>query len=223
VPEEVTSIARFLHLPPLPMVPEPLRDRPLLTLGACYAGSEHEGADLIAPLRDLGEPVMDLFETMPAAQLARIHMEPEEPVPGLVYTTSLRKEAPAEAVDAFVEAAGPGSGSPLLLAELRHAGGALASTPEGAGARSHIEGEFVFLGVGMMMEPAMADPINAHIDSICAALQPWSTGGCYFNFADRPTELDKLYDADTLARLLEVKERYDPEGVFSSGHALAVA
>ena len=221
-PDEVTSIARFLRLPPLPMVPEPLRDRPLLTLGACYAGSEAEGADVIAPLRGLGEPVMDLFDTMPASQLVEVHMEPEEPVPGLVYTTSLR-EAPVEAVDAFIEAAGPDAGSPLLLAELRHAGGALASPPQGAGARSHIEGEFVFLGVGMAMAPEMADPISGHIDSICAALQPWSTGGCYLNFADRPTELGKLYDDDTLGRLRHVKARYDPEGVFSGGHALAVA
>jgi len=73
-----------------------------------------------------------------------------------------------------------------------------------------------------MMAPEMADPINGHIDSICSALEPWSTGGCYFNFADRPTELDKLFDADTLARLREVKERYDAEGVFSGGHLVAV-
>ena len=51
VPDEITSIARFLHLPPLPQIPEPLRDRPLITLGACYAGPESEGAKLIAPLR----------------------------------------------------------------------------------------------------------------------------------------------------------------------------
>ena len=65
--------------------------------------------------------------------------------------------------------------------------------------------------------PRWADAINTHIDSICDGLRPWSTGGCYFNFADRPTELDKLYDADTLARLREVKERYDPDGVSRAG------
>jgi FAD/FMN-containing dehydrogenase len=219
VPDEVTSTARFLHLPPLPMVPEALRDRPMLTLGACYAGPESEGAELIAPLRDLGDPVMDLFETIPASQLVQIHLEPEEPVPSLVDTTSLR-EAPAEAIEAFVEVAGPDSGSPLLGAELRHAGGALASAPDGAGARSHIEGEFVFLGVGLLMAPDMANSINAHIDSICAALEPWSTAERYFNFAERQTDLDKLYNIATLARLRAVKERYDPEGVFSGGHAL---
>jgi hypothetical protein len=43
------------------------------------------------------------------------------------------------------------------------------------------------------------------------------------NFAERTTELDKLYDADTLARLQEVKERDDAGDVFSGGHALALA
>jgi FAD/FMN-containing dehydrogenase len=36
-------------------------------------------------------------------------------------------------------------------------------------------------------------------------------------------ELDKLYDGDTLARLRQVKERYDPDGLFAGGHALTVA
>jgi FAD/FMN-containing dehydrogenase len=215
VPDEITSIARFLRLPPLPQVPEPLRDRPLITLGACYAGPEADGAELLAPLRDLGEPVMDLFETMSPAQLVDVHMEPDEPVPALVYTASLGA-APPEAIDAFVEAAGPGSGSPLVLAELRQAGGTLAAAPAGAGACPCLEGEFVFLGVGIPASPEMTRPINDHIDAICEALRPWSTGRRYFNFADRPTDPEALFDAATLARLREVKQRYDADDIFIS-------
>jgi hypothetical protein len=87
------------------MIPEPLQDRPLITLGACYAGPESEGAELIQPIRELGEPVMDTFQTMPPSGLPAVHMEPDEPVPGLVYTASLR-EAPQEAIDSFIETAG---------------------------------------------------------------------------------------------------------------------
>jgi FAD/FMN-containing dehydrogenase len=221
-PDAVTSIARFLHLPPLPMVPEPLQDRPLITLGACYAGTESEAVELLAPLRELGEPVMDLFETMSPAELGHIHMEPEEPVPALVHTSSLR-EGSADAFDAFVAAAGPGSDSPLLLAELRHAGGAAGSPPAGAGARSHVDGEFVFLGVGMVMGPEAIDPINERLDAIIGALEPWSTGSHYFNFADRPTDLERLFDSETLARLRAVKGRYDPDGVISGSQDIAVA
>ena len=124
MPDEVTSIVRFLQLPALPQIPEPLQDRPLLTLGACYAGPESDGAELIQPIRELGEPVMDTFQTMTPSGLPAVHMEPDEPVPGLVYTTSIR-ETPQEAIDAFIETAGPDSGSPLLAAELRQCGGAV--------------------------------------------------------------------------------------------------
>ena len=180
-PEDVTSIARFLHLPPIPQVPEPLRDKPLITLGACYAGPESEGAELVAEVRGLGETVMDTFEEMPPKGLPAVHMEPEEPVPGFVDTTSLR-ELPDEAIDAFVEATGPASGSPLLSAELRQCGGALATPAEGGGALSHLDAEWVFGGIGLPMSPEMGEAINNHLDASIKALEPWSTENSYFNF-----------------------------------------
>jgi hypothetical protein len=222
VPEDVTSIARFLQLPPLPMIPEPLQDRPLITLGACYAGPESEGAELIAPIRELGEPVMDTFQTMPPSGLPAVHMEPEEPVPGFVYTTSLRR-MPQDAIDAFIETAGPDSGSPLLAAELRQCGGALAKPADGAGALSHLEAEYVFAGIGLPMSPEMGEAINERIDAVCAALEPWSTGSSYFNFADRPTDLEAIFAPETLQRLRDVKRRYDPDGLISGNHNVSLA
>ena len=43
VPEEVTSIVRFLRPPPIPDVPEPIRDRPLLTIDATCIGDQGGG------------------------------------------------------------------------------------------------------------------------------------------------------------------------------------
>ena len=84
---------RFLHLPPLPQIPKPLQDKPLVTISACYAGPESEGAELIAPIRGLGETVMDTFGAMPPKGLPAIHMEPDEPVPGLVHDLASRSAA----------------------------------------------------------------------------------------------------------------------------------
>jgi FAD/FMN-containing dehydrogenase len=222
VPDEITSIARFLHLPPLPMIPEPLQDKPLITLGACYAGPESEGADLVAPIRELGEPVMDTFASMPPSGLPAVHMEPEEPVPGIVYTTSLR-EAPQDAIDAFIATTGPDSGSPLLAAELRQCGGGVGQPAEGAGALSHLDAEYVFAGIGLPMSPEMGEAITAQIDAACEALEPWSTGHCYFNFADRPTDPEAIFAAETLERLRDVKRRYDPDGLISGNHNISLA
>jgi FAD/FMN-containing dehydrogenase len=222
VPDEVTSIARFLHLPPLPDVPEPLRDRPLITLGACYLGSEEDGAELIAPLRELGEPVMDLFQTMPSSQIVTVHMEPEQPVPGVVHHEMLR-ELPDEAVDAFVGAAGPDSGSPLLVAELRHLGGDLGTPANDAGALAYLDGEFVFLGIGISMAPGQAEEMNRHLDLVEDALAPWATGGGYYNFAERPAEPKTLFSPESFERLLGIKASWDPDDVFRSNHQIPVA
>src|SRR5207249_10134478 len=72
VPDEVTSLARFLHPPPLPAVPEPLRDRHLIMLAACYAGPKSEAADLIAPIGRLAEPLIDSFRAMAPAELVSV-------------------------------------------------------------------------------------------------------------------------------------------------------
>ena len=59
LPDDVTSTVRFLHPPPIPDVPEPLRDRALLTIGAAVIGGLEDGERTIAPLRQLGEPIID--------------------------------------------------------------------------------------------------------------------------------------------------------------------
>ncbi len=222
LPDDVTSIVRFLQLPPLPQIPEPLQNRPLVTIGACYAGPESQGAELMQPMRELGDPVMDTFESMPPSGLPAVHMEPEEPVPGMVYTASL-SEAPQEAIDAFIETAGPDSGSPLLAAELRQCGGALAEPAEGGGALSHLDAEYVFVGIGLPMSPEMGKAINQRIDAVCEALGPWSTKNRYFNFSERPTDLETIFAPETLGRLRAVKRRYDPDGLISGNHNISLA
>jgi hypothetical protein len=218
----VTSIARFLHLPPLPQIPEPLQDKPLITLGACFAGPQAEGEDLVAGIRGLGETVMDTFEEMQPKGLPAVHMEPDEPVPGFVDTTTLG-EMPREAIDKFVETCGPGSNSPLLAAEMRQCGGALESPAEGAGVLTHIDGEYVFGGIGLPMTPELGEAINSHLDSTLQALEPWSSESGYFNFADRPRGIEKIFAAGTLDRLRDVKRRYDPDGLISGNHNISLA
>ncbi len=218
-PEEVTSIVRFIRPPPLPDVPEPLRDRPLITIDAACIGSQAEGEKLIAPLREIGEPIMDNFAQIPAEQLSKIHMDPEQPVPGLGHHDLVR-ELPDEAIDAFVGAVGPEAGSPLLLAELRHVGGALGRAGENAGALSKLDADFVMFGIGLPMTPELGQAIDRHLDHLHDVMRPWAASGGYFNFAERPCGVDAILPADTCARLQEVKRRWDPDGTIRANHDL---
>lgn len=219
-PEEATTCIRFITPPDIPAVPEPLRGTPLLTIDGAIAGDEAEGEALIAPLRALGDPIMDSFAQMPTAGLSRIHMDPENPVPGL-GNGMLIEELTDEAIDAWVAATGPGSNSPLLLSELRHLGGAAGRPAEGAGALSHLDASFGMYSVGLPMTPELGEAIPRHLDALGEAMSPWGAG-VYFNFAERPCDVDAILPPDVCARLAEVKRRYDSDERIVGNHGVSL-
>ena len=149
-------------------------------------------------------------------------MDPEQPVPGLGHHEVIR-ELSDEAIDAFVGAAGPDAGSPLLLAELRQLGGVLGRPAENAGALSKLDAAFVMFGVGLPMSPEIGTAIDRHLDHLGEAMQPWASEGGYLNFAERPADLDAILPAETCARLAKVKQRWDPSGTIVANHAVAPA
>jgi hypothetical protein len=143
-------------------------------------------------------------------------------VPGLGHHQVIR-ELPDEAIDTFASLAGPEGNSPLLLAELRQLGGALARPDETGGALSHLDADFVMFGVGLPMTPELGQAIEGHLDRLGEAMQPWAAEGGYFNFAERPCDADAILPPEVCARLVEVKRAYDPNGMIVSNHALAIS
>jgi FAD binding domain len=221
LPDEVTSIGRFLRPPPMPDVPEPLRDRPLWTVTAACIGSREQGERQVAPLRELGEPIMDTFDQIPASGLSRINMDPEPPIPTLGHHRLLR-ELSDDAIDALVGIVGPEAGSPLLFTELCHAGGALGRPADGGGALSKLDAKFVMLGIGVPMTPELGEALPDALDRLHDAMEPWSAEGGYFNFAERPSDVDALLPPQTCERLGEVKRRWDPDGLIRANHAVSL-
>jgi hypothetical protein len=221
VPDEVTSVVRFITPPPIPDVPEPIRGVPLLTIDAACIGTQEEGEAGIAPLREIGETIMDTFAWMPAAGLCRIHMDPESPVPGIGEGQAIR-ELPDEAIDAFAAVAGPGSGSPLLLSELRHLGGALGRRDESGGALSHLDAGFAMYSVGLPMTPELGEAIPPHLSKIDETMRPWAADGGYYNFVEGPCDVDAILPPDVCDRLGEVKRRWDPDGRIVANHAVSL-
>ncbi len=221
-PEEATTVIRFITPPDIPDVPEPLRGTPLLTIDGAYIGDPADGEELIAPLRELGEPIMDSFGRMPTAGLSQIHMDPENPVPG-IGDGALLRELTDEAIDAWVGATGPESGSPLLLSELRHLGGALGRPADGGGALSHLDAGFGLYSVGLPMTPELGEAIPPHLRQLEATMSQWGADGAYFNFTERPCDLDAILPPDTCDRLAEVKRHWDPDGRILANHAVSPA
>jgi hypothetical protein len=220
VPDEVTSAARIMRMPPIPEVPEPLRGRNFVTIDAAIIGDRAHGAELVQALRDL-EPEIDTFDMVAPVALSRLHNDPEEPMPALTDHRLLR-ELPAEAVDAFLAAAGPESDSALLLAEIRHLGGALGVAVPGNGALAKLDAGYLLFGAGLAI-PELVPALQATLPAFKAALAPWDAGRAYLNFEENAADSRSFYDELTHRRLARIKTQVDPSDMFRSNHPIAPA
>jgi FAD/FMN-containing dehydrogenase len=207
-PEAMTTTFRILQLPPLPHVPAPLRG----VATVCIDGASLDplvAADLDRRLRAEAQPILGGFGSMPSAALARVHGDPEEPVPA-ISDGVLLDDLDDDALDAFLRVSGPGSA--LLATELRQLGGALAQAPAGAGARGHLEGSFLLLGVGISGPDGLA-PVEAHFDRLFDALRPAATGTRFGSVAQRWHSLRTCVPDAALERLARLRADLDPDGL----------
>ena len=212
--DAITTTFRVLNLPPLPDVPEPLRARTSVCVnGVALAPGEAERLE--ARLRHAATPILGGFGPMPSAAVARLHGDPEDPVPAIGDGMLLEK-LDDWAIDSFLRVAGPGS--PLLAAEIRHLGGALAAPPPGAGARGHLEGRFLLFGVGIPGAPAPAAELDAHLDRYLHAMRPWATGTRFLSFAERTSSLRTCVPDSVLSRLRRIRAVADPDGLLVASH-----
>jgi FAD binding domain/Berberine and berberine like len=217
LPDEVTSSARIMRVPPLPDIPEFLRGRDFVTIDAAIIGDRAHGAALVQKLRDL-EPEIDTFDMVAPVALSRLHNDPESPVPALTEHRLLR-ELPAEAIDAFVAAAGPEANSPLLLAEIRHLGGALGVAKPGNGALAKVDAAYLQFAAGIAM-PELIPALKEALPRFKAALAPWDAGRGYLNFEENPADSRRFYDELTYKRLARIKTQVDPSDMFRANHPI---
>jgi hypothetical protein len=216
-PDEATSTAKLLQFPPLEVVPEIVRGQSFAVVSAAFLGSESDGAELIRPLRDLG-PAMDTFAMVAPVGLAELAMDPPDPVP-YVADSQVLGDLPAEAIDDLLAVAGPGSGSPLLMVELRQAGGALSRDADHHGALASLGGSFVSMLVGAVMDEASAAAGQAQLALVNGALAPHQVGH-YLNFTEVAADTRSAYSRQAHARLQSVKGEYDPDDLFRANHRI---
>lgn len=221
LPEEMTSSAAVVQLPPLPEVPEPLRGRQVTVVTACYAGPADDGENLLRPLKRAAEPLFGTCRPIAPADLSTLAGVPSAPRPTRVRC-ELLSELPDAAVSAFLRYA-PDPGSPQLAAEIRHLGGAYAQ-PGGDGHQGAIgrtDARYLVEFAGHAA-PAEADTaIRGCQAEAGSALAPWATGTILPGFADPSSaaDLGRAFPADVRRRLATVKRRYDPGCVLRTSFA----
>jgi hypothetical protein len=162
-------------------------------------------------------PELDTVTRIPAPSLARLHLEPEGPTPGYA-SSSLLSGLPDDAVAALLDAAGPGSGNRLTVAELRQLGGALARPDPAGGALASLDGEYLVLGLGLDEDPATWPGMREDAARLLDALAPWATGREYLPMLDDSSDSRKAYPPHVYARMTALRRSVDPSGLFVGQH-----
>ena len=216
VPDELTTVARLLNIPPLPDIPEPLRGKSFVAVEAVHIGDPRAADAQLAALRGLG-PVNDTMAVIPATALIGLHMDPEQPVPG-TGDGMLIDQLPAAAVDALVSVAGSEAAFPLVAVDVHHLGGELARSRPRGGALASLDAGYALMAAGMTPVPELVPPVTAQVAAVRAALAPWAARRRFCNYADTPDDPASFWGEDASRRLAKIKTAVDPGDLFMSNH-----
>jgi FAD/FMN-containing dehydrogenase len=214
-PDEVTTLATLMRVPPLPMVPEEAHGVPVVMFYGVYAGQAKEGALALAPLREFAEPLMDMSGPQPLAGVHEVARELFPDARHYSWHSLYFENLSDETIDALAAAA---ADAPSTESEIGiwHMGGAINAHDGDATAFGFRDAEFMVTVDAAWDNP---DAAETNIEWSCRlweTLRPVSLDGFYPGFPGfvEGEESGRMAYGDNYDRLAEIKADYDPENIF---------
>ncbi|MFF0903118.1 UNVERIFIED_CONTAM: FAD-binding oxidoreductase [Kocuria sp. CPCC 205316] len=220
LPDEMNTIVSFVVLPP----EYGLGPEVLMTVGFAWASPRHgAGLELVDRLRAAAPPDLETVGPVPWTvwQTAK---DPVFPTGSRGYWKNVAFSRLDEVVvSALVAAASEITwvGSGINLHCLR---GAFGRVPEDATAWPSRSARFWLNIFGFWRDPADDARLTAYARTVHAALEPFAEPGQYVNFLGAETGVDPVvaarqaYGRAKHERLVELKNRFDPENMFRGNH-----
>jgi FAD/FMN-containing dehydrogenase len=200
-----------------------VRGRPAVGVVFCYVGPPEQGAEAAKPLREFGSPVIDMIQPMPYVAVQQM-LDAGSPrgVREYFKVDSLPALSDA-AIDNVVAQAEhlPTPFGQLILAPL---GAAMSPTDGDATALSVEDATWTYFCVAMWMDPAEDERNIAWARGFHESMRPFSVGTALPNFIaadDGATRLRESYGEGKYARLVALKDRWDPDNVFRLNQNIA--
>jgi FAD/FMN-containing dehydrogenase len=215
-PDELTTIFELSVAPPVSFLPQDVHGKPIVMVGACYAGTPDDGTDVVRPLKEFGRPIIDLLEPKPYLALQSM-FDPAVPHGWHRYWKAV--ELPLftdEAIDTLVEHASAQT-SPKSYCIVFQLGGAVnrVGAEETAYGQRDAAHNVNINAVWTVDDPEPERHI-AWARNFFEALQPHASGRVYVNFlGDEGQErVRAAYGERNYARLARLKRVYDQTNLF---------
>ena len=213
-PRAVNGFFAAMTVPPVDLFPAELHMRKVCAVMWCIVGSEDEATRLLAPVHDVGTPLLHGVGPVPHPVLQSLF-------DGL-YTKGLqcywRADFVNELSDELIERHlewGQKMPSMHSTMHLYPIDGAAHDVDSSDTAFSYRDAQWAEVIFGVDPDPANAGAIRDWCVGYWDATHPYSAGGAYVNFMmDEGQDRVRATYRDNYDRLARVKAQYDPDNVF---------
>ena len=224
-PDELSSLALCWSVPAAEPFPPELHGQPIVLVAAAYCGSVQDGEPVVQPLRELGEPLIDLSGPWPWIGLQN-GFDALFPKGELRYWKSRAlAELTEAAIDEIADFAARRP-TPATDIVVWHHGGAMGRVGETDTAYGGRDAAFLVTVEANWNDPAQTDEAIAWGRELWSALEKHSTGGLYLNFPGLGEDNEALVRAGygvNYDRLTQLKAKYDRTNLFRMNLNIAPA
>ncbi|RWK26469.1 FAD-binding oxidoreductase [Mesorhizobium sp.] len=213
-PDELTCWVVMRQAPPLPFLPAEWHGKEVLVLAMCYCGDIQAGEEATRKLRAIGTPIADVVGLNPFTGWQQAFDPLLAPGARNYWKSHDFTELSDGAIEATTAAIArlPGPECEVIFG---HVGGVAGRVKTDATAFPQRSSHFVMNVHARWREPAMDKACIDWARSIYDATRPYAVGTAYVNFMpeDETDRVEAAY-GDNYRRLLEIKQRYDPQNLF---------
>jgi FAD/FMN-containing dehydrogenase len=216
-PDEVGGALAMITAPHEDFVPEPVRGKPMIGLVLAYAGPVQDGERALAPMREYGQPAMDMVGPIPYTALQQIIDAGNQPGHNHYWKAEFLDELTDEAIDTLVPF-GLGASSPMTATLLQPLGGAVARVDDAGTPLGRRDAGWAYHALAQWD----GDDHERHIQwarDLHAAMAPHTEPGVFLTYSsDLGEDRSKAaFGDEKFRRLTAIKELYDPIDMFDSG------
>jgi FAD/FMN-containing dehydrogenase len=185
----------------------------VFSISACYIGPIDEGERVIKPLRAYGAPIQDQIANRSYVDIQSAGDANFPRGRRYYWKAQFLRELTDVAIDTLLTTYATAPAESLLV--LQHVGGAIARVPVTATPYGNREALYDCFPISIWDNPKEDAPRIRWVRELWDAMRPFSTGGVYANnLGEEGTERIEAAYGENYARLLALKNKYDPTNFF---------
>ena len=212
-------------IPGGPAFPQHLHGREVLIIGGTYAGTPERGHEILQPLREFDEPLLDMSATIPYRALQQLYDPFFQKGEFLHYWKAIYLDRLSDdAIEAIVagSASRPSQRSMLAIWAL---GGAMARVGKDETPIGNRSAPFLLEMIGTWSEAAQTEQNVVWVRHVFETMHSFSSGKINANFSGAGEDNERFVRAafgDHYQRLAKVKHAYDPTNMFRLNQNISV-